>query len=371
MKRYCLHIIILLISFSMLGQQDASDAVIKSDTLRKTKTLQMIGVPLVFYTPETELGFGGGAQFFLLNETNKYNKRVSTVLLSAMYTTNEQFLIDVKPEIFLADGNYFIDANYMFEIYPNKFWGIGPTTPPENEEIYNQTTHKLRINFLKYLPPNLNFGFVFYFANHQVTERQEGGILDSGLVLGSDRAVVSGVGATFNLDSRDDIGSAMSGNYLSLLGRFSSPLLGGTSGYNKFVLDLRTYQPITKNASIAARLYAENNFGNVPFQDMAIYGGSSGARGYFYGRFVDKHMYTLQGEYRWRFRPRWSFNAFGLVGSVDERPTKLYEFKNLKPALGAGIRWKILKNQSTWVRFDYGRGIDGQSGVYFGVNEVF
>ena len=123
--------------------------------------------------------------------------------------------------------------------------------------------------------------------------------------------------------------------------------------------------------SIAAKLYIENNFGDVPFQDQAIYGGSTGARGYFYGRFIDKNMYVLQGEFRYRFKPRWSLNAFGLFGSVDSTPARLFKFNNIKPSLGAGIRFKVLKDKNTWLRFDYGRGIDGQSGVYFGVNEVF
>ena len=373
MKNIFLILIIACIfaPFYTLGQDRDDEAIIKTDTLRKQKKLQIVALPIVFYTPETKFGFGGGGQMFLLGEKARFRNRISNVLVTGIYTTNDQFIFEAVPEIFLGSGNYFIDAKYRFEIYPNSFWGIGPDTPEENEEIYNQTSHLLDINFLKRLPPNLNFGFTFRFGNYQVTEVEEGGQLDSGLIPGSDKAIIAGFGATFNLDDRDDIGSTTKGNYLSFSARFSSELLGATQGFNTFILDLRTYRPIGKKSSFATQLYLENHFGDAPFQGQAIYGGSSRARGYFYGRFIDNHMYVLQGEYRYRFKPRWAFNVFGLFGSVNESTDELYKFTNLKPSIGAGIRFKILKDKSTWVRLDYGVGKGEQRGIYFGVNEAF
>ena len=373
MKRTLFFIVFMLflVPISMLGQDSGDDAIIKTDTLRKEKKLQILALPVAFYTPETQFGFGGGGQMFLLGEKARFRNRISNVLVTAIYTTNEQFIFEALPEIFLGSGNYFIDAKYRFEIYPNSFWGLGPDTPEDAEEIYNQTSHLLDINFLKRLPPNLNFGFTFRFGNYQVTEVEEGGILDSGLVLGSDRAVIAGFGATFNLDDRNDLGSATAGNYLSFSARYSSQLLGATQGFNTFTLDLRSYRPIGERSVFAVQLYVESHFGDAPFQGQAIYGGSNRARGYFAGRFIDNHMYVFQGEYRYRFKPRWAINAFGLFGSVNDEVNQLYKFNNLKPSFGGGIRFKILKDKSTWLRLDYGVGKGEQRGIYFGVNEAF
>ena len=364
-------IILMLTPFSLVGQETGEDGIPKADTLQTTRNIQIVGLPIIFYTPETELGFGGGGQLFLLGEKAQFGNRTSNVFLTAIYTSNKQLIIEVLPEMYLGSGNYSIDASYRFEIYPNSFWGIGPDTEEEAEEIYDQTSHILDVQFLKRLPPKLNFGFTFRFANHQITEVAEGGLLDTGNIPGSDRAVVAGFGATFNLDDRDNIGSATSGNFLSLSARFSSELIGATQAFNTFVLDLRTYRPIGKKSVFASQLYVESHFGEVPFQGQAAFGGSNGARGYFKGRFIDNHMYVLQGEYRYRFRERWALNAFGLFGSVNSEPEELYKFNNIKPAVGGGLRFKILKDQNTWVRLDYGVGKDGQNGIYFGVNEVF
>ncbi len=373
MIRKIILLICLLILAPLVGisQERGEEAIVKTDTLRRDKNVQILGLPVVFYTPETKFGFGGGGQLFLLSDKARFNNRISNVLVTAIYTTNKQLIFEALPEIYLGKGNYFIDASYRFEIFPNSFWGLGPNTLEEDREIYDQTSHILEANFLKRLPPNLNFGFTFRFANHQITEVEEGGLLDSGLIPGSDRAVITGFGAIFNLDDRDDVGSATSGNYLSFGARYSSKLLGATQGFNTFILDLRTYRPIGKKSVFAAQLYLENHFGEVPFQGQAAFGGSKGARGYFKGRFIDKHMYVLQGEYRYRFHPRWAVNAFGLFGSVNNEARELYRFENLKPSLGAGLRYKILKDKSTWLRIDYGAGKDGQNGIYFGVNEVF
>lgn len=366
---YKILFVLFLLYQPVWGQN--TDDVFKTDTLIKSKKYQFLAIPIVFYTPETNFGFGAGGQVFLLKNKNIYNDRVSNIFFNAIYTANKQIIIDVVPQIYFGKGDYFLDMAYKFKIYPNSFWGIGIDTPDSNKETYNMTSHIFKVSFLKRLPPSLNFGFEYNYENHNVTEVEEGGILDEGDILGSNYAIISGLGAVFNLDTRDNIGSPISGEFLKLGAQFSSELFGATHAYNKFISDLRIYRSLGKKSIIALQLYYEGNFGNPPFQGMAAYGGGNRARGYFQGRYIDNHMYVIQGEYRYRFRPRWAINAFGLFGEVAETPNDFFSISNMKPSFGGGIRFKILKNQNTWIRADIGRGIDGSSGFYFGVNEAF
>ncbi len=371
MKKLAIAIYVLMVFPLCVVGQGREEGFIKTDTIGKQKKIKLIAIPIAFYTPETQFGVGGGGQLFLLNNTNKYNQRLSNILFSGIYTTAGQIMFNVTPQVYLGKGDYFIDADYLFEIYPNSFWGIGPETPEENEEFYDQTTHKLKLSFLKRLPPDLNFGFTYNFANHQVTEVQEGGLLAEGTILGADRTVISGLGAEFNLDTRTNTSSPTDGQLFEIGAHFSSKILGATHSFNKFTLDLRNYEPLGERSTLATQVYIENNYGDVPFQGMAFFGGSSSARGYFYGRFLDKNMYVIQAEYRYRLKPRWSLAAFGLVGSVAGDATDLLKFNSVKPGFGAGVRFKILKEQNTWLRLDIGSGKDGQNGIYFGVNEAF
>ncbi|QCX00614.1 hypothetical protein FGM00_11055 [Aggregatimonas sangjinii] len=371
MKKLAIAIYVLMVFPLCVVGQGREEGFIQTDTIGKQKNIKLVALPIMFYTPETKFGIGGGGQLFLLNNTNQYNQRLSNILFSGIYTTAGQIMFNVTPQVYLGKGNYFIDADYLFEIYPNSFWGIGPETPEESEEFYDQTTHRLKLSFLKRLPPDLNFGFTYNFANHQVTEVQEDGLLDSGTILGADRTVISGLGAEFNLDTRTDTSSPTDGQLFEIGAHFSSKILGATHGFNKFTLDLRNYEPLGERSTLATQVYIENNYGDVPFQGMAFFGGSSSARGYFYGRFLDKNMYVVQAEYRYRLKPRWNLAAFGLVGSVAGDASDLLKFNSVKPGFGAGVRFKILREQNTWLRLDIGSGKDGQNGIYFGVNEAF
>lgn len=365
-------LIILTLGFtvSLFAQiEDDGGPYFKTDTIGKGKKLRIIAVPIVFTSPETGFGFGGGGQVFLLNKSNIYNSRLSNITVTGIYTANKQILFEVTPQIYLGKGDYFLDASYKLEVFPNLFWGIGNTTPDTNEENYNMTSHFLKVSFLKKLPPSLNFGFQFTYENHQVTEKQEGGLLDSGTIAGSDRAVIVGLGGIFNFDTRKNTSDPREGHFVTLSAQFSSENFGATHGFNKFIADLRTYRRLDENSLIALQLYMQSNYGDVPFQSKSLFGGNYRARGYYAGRFIDNHIYVAQAEYRYRFDPRWGLAAFVLVGEVADLPENF--FQDLKPSFGGGVRYKITKDQNTIVRFGMGYGKGGNSGIYFGVNQAF
>ncbi len=368
MRRYLLSILLLLFTYQALAQRD-DQAIIRSDTLNRKSNLKLIGIPVIFSTPETGLGYGGGGQLFLTSEKNVFKARKSNILFTGIYTTNSQVVIQALPQVYFGAGDYYLDGIYEFRIYPNKFWGIGNNTPESDEEAYNMTSHKFRVDFLKRLPPSLNFGLRFNFENHEVTEVAEGGLLGSGEIFGSDRAVIVGLGAIFTLDTRDQVEDPHEGFYVNFNAQFSSENFGATHGFNRFITDMRAYHPLGKNSLIAGRLYLENNYGDVPFQVKSQFGGGDMARGYFKGRFIDDQMYVLTAEYRWRFLPRFSLAAFGLMGEVSEINQDFFNKPHF--SAGGGIRFKVLKDQNTLVRLDVGVGEQGNSGFYFGVNQAF
>ena len=78
--------------------------------------------------------------------------------------------------------------------------------------------------------------------------------------------------------------------------------------YLHLLADARKYYSFGKNKGKRVLLHVffkHLPFGDAPFYDLAILGGDRIARGYFYGRFRDLHLSTLQVEYRspylWRF----------------------------------------------------------------------
>ncbi len=362
-------IVVMSVAFLSIFGQEKEQSLLRFDTLKVKKTFQVVGLPIVFYMPETSLGFGAGAQLFLHRQANLYNSRESNILVTAIYTLNKQFIVDARPKIYFQFGDWMMDGMVKYKIFPNKFWGIGNFTPSSWEEKYNMETMEVSATFLKYLPPSLNFGLEYAFADHKMLEIEPGGSLDTANIPGAKGCRSSGIYVVFNLDNRDNIFFPYKGNFMQIKAGFSSKVLGSTYSYNKFIIDLRKYISLSRNLVLASQIYLEDGYGDVPFQAKALIGGNERTRGYYKGRYMDDHLGSAQVEVRWRFMRRWVLAGFASGGEVSSLPWDY--FRDLKFSFGGGIRFQLLKNAPTHVRFDFGIGEDNNHGFYFSVNEAF
>lgn len=361
---------LLLQSFQLIAQQENKEAkILQTDTISVLKKTDIVLVPIAFYTPETDFGLGAGVQFMFNNLRNVFNSRLSDMLVTGVYTTKNQLLLDAKPNIHIYDGEFYIEGHAQYKIFPNSFWGIGNTAPDEALEQYNMETLILKATLLKRIPPHLNFGFQYNFEKHWMLETDSLGQMAEGTILGSKGATISGLSVVYNFDNRDNIFSPFKGNYLQMRAGFSSRVMGATYSYNKYIVDLRKYFSITENSVLACQYYVEFTFGEVPFQTKAWLGGGERNRGYFKGRYIDDQYHAIQAEYRVRLHPRWIIAGFASGGEVADQPGSL--FGDLKLSFGGGVRFKISKKSPSLVRLDVGFGRPGNSGVYFGVNEAF
>lgn len=368
MKR--LLVILWLFSLGLDSTGQSRDAEFyRTDTLKIRKKVQIIALPVVFYTPETKFGFGAGLQTFFLTQTNIYNSRESNTMFDIIYTTEKQLIVDVIPKIYFNFGNLFLDGSFKYKVFPNSFWGIGNSTPNDNLERYNMRSVMLKISLLQRLPPDLNFGFQYQYEHHTMLEMDSAGQLISESIPGSTGATINGFSFVFNLDNRDNVFSARSGNFMQLTAGFSAKGIGATHSYNKYIIDLRKYFPLGKKSALATQINYESTYGDVPFQTKAYLGGGERMRGFFRGRYIEDHMYVVQAEYRNRFAQRWILAAFGAIGEVASLPK--YFMDDVKYSVGGGIRYQIVKSNPTLLRLDVGFGKGGNSGFYFGVNEAF
>jgi outer membrane protein assembly factor BamA len=359
---------LLLLSENVLAQED-KEHVFHSDTIRVNKRVQVLGLPVVFYTPESSFGVGGGLQLFFPNQNSRYNKRISNIFSTVIYTVNKQLSVNVIPQLYLFEGKMFLEGDFLYKIYPNSFWGVGSNMPDSNLEKYNMETFSLRIALLNRIPPSLNFGFEYQFEDHKMLEVAEGGLLDTAQISGSDGARTSGLSFVLNYDDRDNIYSPVSGNYLIFKGGFSSKTFGATYAYNRYLIDLRKYVIMAGKHTLALQVYLNATAGDVPFQSMAWLGGPERNRGYFKGRYMDKSYLLFQAETRWRIHSRIHLNAFASLGQVAEISEDLFIYPKFSG--GVGLRYRLLKSNPTLIRVDFGVTQYGDTGIYFGVNEAF
>ncbi|MDH3849106.1 MAG: BamA/TamA family outer membrane protein [Gammaproteobacteria bacterium] len=135
-----------------------------------------------------------------------------------------------------------------------------------------------------------------------------------------------------------------------------------------YKVSLNRYIPVRENDVLAFRGYFRTTGGNAPFFILSTFGGSSDLRGYPSGRYRDKAMYALQGEYRWAMNDRWIFTGFAGFGEVA--PDFGSFGGDYLPAAGVGARFVMSQKHRVSLSFDVAQGKDGTE-YYFGVGEAF
>ena len=144
--------------------------------------------------------------------------------------------------------------------------------------------------------------------------------------------------------------------------------LGGDFDAETYMVSVNRYYPVRENDVFAARGYFRTTGGNAPFFILSTFGGGSDLRGYPSGRYRDKAMYALQGEYRWQATDRWIFTGFAGFGEVA--PSFGDFGGEFLPAAGVGARFVVSQKHRVALSADIAIGNDGAE-FYFGVGEAF
>jgi len=374
-------IVFYLLAGNLLLAQDKDSTATKTDSTKvtsdstetktdstKNRELSFNGYPYAYYTPETELAVGvGGILIFYGSDTSI--AKPSQIVLGGYYTTNSQYSISLKPEMYFFSNDLYISAPLSFGYYVTRFYGIGPATPDTGNVNY---TSKVFSGTLTILGPSLWFtankaGLVFDYNYTDLVDKEDNQYLVNNEVLGSNGGDYFGIGVKAVWDTRDNIFFPTDGKYSSL--KFMSYPVGQYIYYST-ELDIKSYTSFSKDHVLAGEVYFNNAVGNIPFYALPKLGGQYKMRGYFEGRYVDNAYFTIQLEYRQYFWWRFGYVVFGSVGTVATSPDK-YQMSEMKISYGAGLRFLFNEEEMVNLRMDLGITRDGSTGIYFGIGEAF
>ena len=155
--------------------------------------------------------------------------------------------------------------------------------------------------------------------------------------------------------------------------------LGGTSTWQQFSYDLRTYLRLSRNARHKLAFWTFGDLvtgGEAPYLDLPSTGGdlyARSGRGFPQGRFRGERMLYAEAEYRWTMTENGLFGMVAFINtetlSNEQAEEKLFD--SFASAAGFGFRFMLNKRSNTNLCFDIGFGEGGSRGVYFGVQEAF
>lgn len=323
-------------------------------------------IPMAFYTPETSLAAGVSPLYLF---PPRADTRRSSLVGLAIVTLNKQVQGFVTGTHYFMQNRAVLKGGIYARHYPLKFFGIGDATREADEEPWLEDSFRVEGSLLFRLRPFLYLGPRFEYEGLSVREREAGGLLDTGTIPGSGGSRFSGAGLLLRFDSTDD--EFQPGRGVFLEGQFtaSGTLLGADRASRELSVDGRLFLPLPRRRVLAFQLLFESGGGDVSFNRMPELGGAKLLRGYYEGRFREKNLLALQGEFRSPLYKRLGFTLFAGTGAVAREVSGLAEAR-WKWTAGGGLRFRLRRDSGLTLRLDLA-GNHESFGVYILGLEAF
>jgi outer membrane protein assembly factor BamA len=333
------------------------------------KRNKFFAVPLISYTPETNWSFGFTSQY-LIRFKNDSVSNPSITGFTFLYTLNKQYIVNPNWDFFFLKNKYRATGAFVYQRYPDSFYGIGNNTSEDNKEQFSSNYLLLKQRLVRQWKKGLYAGIQYRFEKTYNVQTVAGGIFETENVLGRNGYTASGAGAAIIYDTRDNVLFPLKGYYATVSNHFYPAWMGTSHPITNINIDARHYWNFYGSHVLASNFYSNFNFGDTPFKMMAQLGGQNLMRGYFQGRYRENNMMIGQLEYR--FPIYWRFIGVAFMGVGDVFNTfNDWSLNRLKVAGGGGLRFTIDAKERVNLRFDYAWGRFHSRGFYLSITEAF
>ncbi len=324
----------------------------------------VIGGP--HYASDTKFGLGLVAAGLYRTDPNDSILPPSNVSLYGDVSSVGFYMLGVRGNHIAPKGRYRIDYHLYFYSFPADFWGIGYEMGDNdaNKSDMKRWQAQAEVSFLFRVADNFYIGpmasYDYVIGKH--IERPE-------LLQGMDQHTWNvGAGVSLVYDNRDNLTNPHRGICLNINQMFRPGFMGNDYAFSTTAFRFDAYQRLGKGTVLAEDIGANLNFGNPSWGMMAELGGTHSMRGYYEGRYRDKHSLEATVELRQHVWKRNGIVVWVGAGTIFPKFSALRS-KQILPNAGVGYRWEFKKNVN--VRLDYGFGKSGQSGFLFNINEAF
>ena len=336
---------------------------------------QLLAYPTLAFAPETSWEIGASALYVYFAKRDTTN-RLSEINAFSFFTLENQYGFWFDHAMYSDKNRWFFLGRVRIQSFPIFYHGIGADTPIESIAKIETNQIQVKERILRKLKNNIYLGLEFDYqrlsGTNFVLEDPENSNFE--LPLGHNGSDNIGLGLGLIHDSRHNVLNVRKGLFSELAFLHYNPLWGSTYEFTSILSDTRVYKPVGKNNVLAIQLLGQFNFGDIPFNQLALMGGESIMRGYYYGRYRDRNQLAAQVEYRFlpipfKFTNRLGFAVFAGAGSVFNQVDNL-NISNFVASGGVGLRFLIFPKKDIWTRIDFAV-TEESTGFYFFIGESF
>jgi len=343
----------------------------------KSKKLRISAVPAAGYTLQTDFAviLSANAAFYTNKDANQ-----STILTSFTYTARNQIILPLQTSLWTAGNKYNIVTDWRYLYFPSYTYGLGGFTKASDGYIIDYSTIHLHQAVLRELAEDMYAGIGYnmdYYWNIKEVNPPGNKVTDFENYGFSNTEFASGFTFNFLYDTRKNSLNPLKGNFVNVIYRPNLTIFGNTAEWRSLVVDLRKYIPFPASSTNVLAFWSYEWLtlqGKPPYLMLPNTGGdpySNTGRGYIQGRFRGNNMAYVEGEYRF------GITHNGLLGGVVFANAQSFtevtsnQFETIAPGWGAGIRLRLNKFSRCNVALDYAFGINGSSGLFVNLGEVF
>ena len=332
---------------------------------------KLINYPTIAYAPETSWEIGASS-LYVYSAKRDLNNRLSEIKSFAFFTLENQYGLWLDHSIYTDNNKWFFYGRARYQNFPLFYYGIGRDNSSNVQSVINGNYILFRERFLRETSPSLYFGVELDFQGLNKIEYINTTPTFTKPEVGEMGSNNLGLGLGLLYDNIHNAMNPRDGIYSEWAFINYSTLVGSDFDFTYYITDNRLYLPLKKNTVLATQIYGQFTSGNPPFNMLSLMGGESLMRGYYLGRYRDKHLVAGQVEYRilpFSFSKRIGASLFLAAGQVfgDDHT---FEWKQFLPSGGAGLRFLIFPDKDIYTRLDLAFTEEGR-GLYFFIGEAF
>jgi hypothetical protein len=154
-------------------------------------------------------------------------------------------------------------------------------------------------------------------------------------------------------------------------------MMGSDDNWQYLLLEFRKYIQLPGNARNMLAFWSYNWLtlsGKPPYLDLPSTAWdefNNVGRGYIQNRLKGMNLLYLESEYRFGITKNGLLGGVAFVNAQCVSNWPGNKFDTVWPGVGAGLRIKVNKHSNTNMAIDYGIGLQGSGGLYFGLGEMF
>jgi outer membrane protein assembly factor BamA len=293
----------------------------------------------------------------------------SDLQVQGMYTTKGQKRGEIVARLYFPGGRYYVKSKVEYDDFALRFWGLGPNSQPEAEEVYRPRSIRAYLELFRRIAPHFKAGVRYEYQRFRIVDAERGSRLAGGSVPGTGGQRVMGAGFLLDFDTRDRPFSPTRGCYYQFFSIWFDGELGSDYDFDVYHFDLRNYFPLGRDHVLATQVFVYSAMGGAPFWRYAALGGRAHTRGYRKGRYLDHSLLAFQAEYRFPIRGRFGLATFAGLGNVAADLDK-FQLEHLRPTIGAGLRYQPRRDDPLKLRLDMAAGEESVR-LYLSIDEAY